>query len=87
MRFIPKIYDNAKEDEPNEKDVNRVAPNSDIIDIHYGHTSNTNGIIKGKNEQVAQVSFLFNYSCIIKNDLLYYFQFYTSIILQFLLEK
>ena len=56
MRFIPKIYDNAKEDEPNEKDVNRVAPNSDIIDIHYGHTSNTNGVNKGKNEQVAKVN-------------------------------
>ena len=83
LRFIPNNYDNAKEDESNEKDVNRVAPNSDIIDIHYGHTSNTNGIIKGKNEQVAKVSsFLLNYSCIIK---IYYtisnseFQFYLNV--------
>ena len=67
LRFIPKSHDYAKEDESNSKDVNRVAPNSDIIDIHYGHTSNTNGIIKEKNEQVSKVKYLFKCSCIIEN--------------------
>ena len=66
LRFIPKSHDYAKEDKSNAKDVNRVAPNSDIIDIHYGHTSNTNGIIKENKEQAAKVKYLFTYNCTIE---------------------
>ena len=62
LRFIPKSHDYAKEDESNSKDVNRVAPNSDIIDIHYGHTSNTNGIINGRKEEIVKVNLFFQYS-------------------------
>ena len=53
LRFIPKTYYNAKEDESKTKHMNRVAPSSDIIDIHYSHTSNTNE--PNKNEPVTKV--------------------------------
>ena len=56
LRFIPKIYFNEKEVELKVKDVNRVAPNSDIIDIHYSHTSNANGANKGINEPDTEVN-------------------------------
>ena len=48
-------YFDKKEDELKEEDVNRVAPNSDIIDIHYSHTSNANGVNKGINEPSTEV--------------------------------
>ena len=56
LRFIPKIYFDAKEDELKVKDVNRVAPNSDIIDIHYSHTSNANGVNKEINQPSTEVN-------------------------------
>ena len=58
LRFIPKRYDNEKKSEAKSKAVNRVVPNSDIVDIHYSHTSKSNGINKPKNEHVAKVNFL-----------------------------
>ena len=56
LRFIPKIYFNERKDELKVKDVNHVAPNSDIIDIHYSHTSNANGANKGINEPDTEVN-------------------------------
>ena len=56
LRFIPKICFNERKDELKVKDVNHVAPNSDIIDIHYSHTSNANGANKGMNEPDTEVN-------------------------------